>query len=211
MQRIFIVNPTSGKGRSLEIMKYIETQCKLKNYDYKIFYTEKKDDAKLIADYFKNTYSIVYSVGGDGTLNEVSSGLAHGNSFMSIIPAGTGNDFYKTIKNKEEGLFDIDLGQVNNKNFINIASIGIDAEACVNADIMKKLKVPNKAVYTASFIYTYLKYHNQNIKLDNIERAITLLTVANGQYYGGGYKIAPDAKINDGMLNVILAEDLGKL
>lgn len=211
MQRIFIVNPKSGKGKSLEVIKYIETICKLKNYDYKIFYTEKKDDAKLIAEYFKNTYSLIYSVGGDGTVNEVSSGLAHGNSFMGIIPAGTGNDFYKTIKNKEEGLFDIDLGIVNDKYFINIASIGIDAEACVNADLMKKLKVPNCGVYTSSFIYTYLKYHNQNLKLNNIEKDITLLTVANGQYYGGGYKIAPDAKIDDGLLNIILAEDLSKL
>ena len=59
MQRIFIVNPTSGKGKSLDVIKYIETQCKLKNYDYKIFYTEKKNDAKLIAEHFKNSYSIV--------------------------------------------------------------------------------------------------------------------------------------------------------
>ena len=211
MEKIFIVNPTSGHGKSLEIMQYIEKKCKENNEKYRIIYTTKPKEAETIAEYYKNKNVIVYSVGGDGTLNEVINGLAYGNSFLHLIPGGSGNDFYKTLSLKKEGLLDIDLGKVNDKYFINIASVGFDAEVTANAEKMKKLHIPSSQIYNVSLLYTYYKLKNQKISENGQDKNATLLAIANGKYYGGGFKIAPDAKIDDGYLNYILAEDLNHL
>lgn len=211
MEKIFIVNPTSGHGKSLQLIQYIEKKCKENNDKYRIIYTTKPKDAQKIAEYYKNKNTIVYSVGGDGTLNEVINGLANGNSFLNVVPGGSGNDFYRTLELQKEGLFDIDLGKVNDKYFINISSIGFDAEVTANAEKFKKLNIPSSQIYNASLIYTYFKLHNKKVLIDGKENNNTLLAVANGKYYGGGFKIAPDAKINDGMLNYVLANDLNQL
>lgn len=211
MEKIFIVNPTSGQGKSLEIIKNIEKECKENKEDYRIIYTTRAKEAQEIAEYYKNKNVIIYSIGGDGTLNEVINGLAHGNSFLNVIPAGSGNDFYRTLELQKEGLFGIDLGKVNDKYFINVASVGFDAEVLANVDKFKKIHIPSSQVYNASLLYTYFKLHNNKLLVNEKEKNTTLLAVANAKYYGGGFPIAPNAKINDGMLNYVLAKDLNHL
>ena len=89
---------------------------------------------------------IVLCVGGDGTVNEVVNGMAYSNSLLHVIPAGSGNDFYKTISKCKEGIMDIDLGKVNDKYFVNSASIGIDSEISNNASLMKKLNITKNTI-----------------------------------------------------------------
>ncbi|MEG0137880.1 MAG: diacylglycerol kinase family protein [Bacilli bacterium] len=211
MKKLFIVNPTSGQGLSLEIIKRLEKKCKENNEDYKIVYTEKKDDATKIATYYKDFGCRIYSVGGDGTLNEIVNGLIGGTSFLTVIPAGSGNDFYKTISNYEEKIFDIDVGKVNDKYFINSASIGLDAIIGENVSLMKKIHIPRSQIYNASIIYTLINFKPIEIKINDVYEKITLLAVTNGQYYGSGFRITPDASINDGYLNLCLAKKLNKL
>ncbi|MEG0021406.1 MAG: diacylglycerol kinase family lipid kinase [Bacilli bacterium] len=211
MKKLFIVNPTSGQGLSLEIIKRLEKKCKENNEDYKIVYTEKKDDATKIATYYKDFGCRIYSVGGDGTLNEIVNGLIGGTSFLTVIPAGSGNDFYKTISNYEEKIFDIDVGKVNDKYFINSASIGLDAIIGENVSLMKKIHIPRSQIYNASIIYTLINFKPIEIKINDVYEKITLLAVTNGQYYGSGFRITPDASINDGYLNLCMAKKLNKL
>lgn len=215
MKHIFIVNPISGKGKTLKAVDRIKKVCEEENLDYEIYFTEYPKDATKIARKYRFTKNIIYSVGGDGTLNEVLNGIVGTKNLLGVIPAGSGNDFYKTLSKIDEEYPVIDIGKVNDRYFINIISIGIDAEVANNVSLMKKRKVPTNQIYNASLIYTFFKYKYKDIDLSIDEKEkkkgkCTILTICNGQVYGGGYKIAPRAKLTDGYFDVYYVEKVSK-
>ena len=219
MKNLFIINPVAGKGRSLE---YID---KIKNYfddlqeEYIIEITEYKDHAIKIAKEYtsKDTYR-VFAVGGDGTINEVLNGLIGSDSVLCVIPTGTGNDFVRTLyKDKEiEDVLDslisgqehyIDLAKSNDRYFINIASVGFDAEVVYNARMFKNRRfIPSSFAYILSVIYTAFNFKsiNMTIKIGEqyIKESTFLLAACNGKCYGGGVMIAPKADMKDGLLDI---------
>ena len=212
MNFIFIVNPVSGNKKSIQAIKAIEEYCKILRVNYKIMYTSKVGQATQIADYFKNdSQTTIFSVGGDGTLNEVVNGLVNSSAKLGIIPTGTGNDFYKTFKGIDDDM--IDVGRVNDKYFINVASIGLDAEIANYANTLKKYKlnIPNNIIYILSIFKEYFKYKPINIEFDNNKKDTTILTVCNAKYYGGGFQIAPNAKLDDGKFDIVDVKSLNKL
>lgn len=215
MKHIFIVNPISGKGKTLKAVDRIKKVCEEENLDYEIYFTEYPKDATKIARKYRFTKNTIYSVGGDGTLNEVLNGIVGTKNLLGVIPAGSGNDFYKTLSKIDEEYPVIDIGKVNDRYFINIISIGIDAEVANNVSLMKKRKVPTNQIYNASLIYTFFKYKYKDIELSIDEKEqkkgkCTILTICNGQVYGGGYKIAPSAKLTDGYFDVYYVEKVNK-
>lgn len=215
MKHIFIVNPISGKGKTLKAVDRIKKVCEEENLDYEIYFTEYPKDATKIARKYRFTKNIIYSVGGDGTLNEVLNGIVGTKNLLGVIPVESGNDFYKTLFKIDEEYPVIDIGKVNDRYFINIISIGIDAEVANNVSLMKKRKVPTNQIYNASLIYTFFKYKYKDIELSIDEKEqkkgkCTILTICNGQVYGGGYKIAPSAKLTDGYFDVYYVEKVNK-
>ena len=215
MKHIFIVNPISGKGKTLKTVDRIKKVCEEEHLDYEIHYTEYPQEATKIARKYRFTKNIIYSVGGDGTLNEVLNGIVGTKNLLCVIPSGSGNDFYKTLSKIDEEYPVIDIGKVNDHYFINIISIGIDAEVANNVSLMKKRKVPTNQIYNASLIYTFFKYKYKDIELSIDEQEqrkgkCTILTICNGQVYGGGYKIAPSAKLTDGYFDVYYVEKVNK-
>ena len=193
MKRIFIVNPNSGGGKALKVVENIKKICEEDNLEYEIFFTDGPNDATKIAKKFRFSSNIIYSVGGDGTLNEVVNGIVGTKNMLGIIPCGSGNDFYKTLEKIDDELPLIDVGRVNDKYFINIVSIGIDAEVANNVSIMKKIKLPPSQIYNASIVYTFFKYRFKNIDVEidteKVNGKCTILTVCNGQIYGGGIRL----------------------
>lgn len=214
MKHIFIVNPIAGSGRALKVSNNIKKICEEEMIDYQIIYTNKKGEATKIASKIKGR-NIVFAVGGDGTLNEVLNGLMGSKNILGVIPAGSGNDFYRSLEKMNDQMPLIDIGEVNNKYFINVVSIGIDAEIGNNASVMKKIKVPRTQIYNASIVYTFFKYKFKDIdfEIDNTKgkEKCTILTVCNGEMYGGGYKIAPEASLCDGYFDVYFVKKISKL
>ena len=148
MFNIFIINLNAGKKDGKLIGNIINEYLLTKSvFNYEIFYTETKEQTDIILNKYKNIYENinVYSIGGDGTLNSVINSIANTNMKLSVIPLGTGNDFYKSIENFDKDK--IDLGKVNDKYFINVASIGIDAE--IAGKIAEKLGYMNQEEKTS--------------------------------------------------------------
>lgn len=207
IQNIFIINGYSNRSKVKDFVNFLSTipeEEKLKNM---ALYTVGRNDAKRLAKEYSNIYknAIIYSVGGDGTLNEVINGI-NPNCKLAIIPLGTGNDFYRVYK-EIEGTQKIDLGIVNNKKFINIASIGVDAEVANKANYYKcKGKFKNFEYY-AGIIDSLIKNPNYNTSLGNI----TLLAVCNGKYYGNNVPINPNYNLSDGEFEVYKASKLKRL
>ncbi len=215
MKYIFIVNPTSGNGKALKVVQNIKNVCLENKYDYEIHFTSGANDATKIARKYRFSQNIIFSVGGDGTLNEVVNGIVGSKNMLGVIPCGSGNDFYKTLDLIDDPMPLIDVGKINNKYFINIVSIGIDAEVADNVSKMKKIKIPPSQIYNASIVYTFFKYKFKNINVEIDENNIkngkcTILTICNGRVYGGGYKIAPDALLTDGYFDVYFVDKICK-
>ena len=98
MKYIFIVNPESAKGNAMKIIGNIEKICKQRKIEYEVCYTLAQGDATRLTQSYKEEKNIIYAVGGDGTLSEVLNGVIGTKNKLGIIPAGSGNDFYRTIK-----------------------------------------------------------------------------------------------------------------
>ena len=210
MYHIFIVNPTAGNNNGLKVGKAIEEFCEINHIEYDVIYTTSKEEiAGMVKQYSFSKDVVIYSVGGDGTLNEVVNAMNGTRASLSVIPAGTGNDFYKSLKDFYGDK--IDLGKVNDRYFINIASIGLDAEVADGANKLKSKKLPNKLIYILSLIKTFFTYRNINISVDGVKMNSTIFTLCNGRYYGGGFEIAPKARLNNGKFDVIEVESINKL
>jgi len=215
MKHVFIVNPSAGGGKALEIGQNIEKVCLEENLEYILHYTKAPKEATAITKTYKKDANIIYSVGGDGTLSEIVNGIVGTKNRLAIIPAGHGNDFYKSILRLDEENIKIDVGQINGTYFINVVSFGIDAEVGSNANIFKHKKlVPKKQIYNASIIYTLAKYQFKKIEfnLNDIKMAgeYTIVAICNGGYYGNGYRIAPHAKLDDGLFDIYFIDRISK-
>lgn len=221
----FIVNPVAGKGKGQKVVSIIKKYLTKNNIEFLIKYSLEPNHATTLAKeavHMKATK--VIAVGGDGTIQEVVDGLAYKNIPLGIIPIGTGNDFsknlptykniYETLDKIIEGnILDVDLINISGKYFLNISSIGIDAEVVRGSKDLKKTF--GSFSYLASVfnnIFTY-KSIQAKIKIDDLKLRgkYTLIAVANGKYYGGAFKIAPSASINDGLISVCVIEHLSPI
>jgi len=215
MKYIFIVNESAGRGKCKKILPKIEAACKKRNIEYEIRYITKEKSGCDIANEYKDQENVIYVVGGDGTLTITLPALVGTKNKLGIIPAGSGNDTYRTIKNMPKGESLIDIGKVNDTYFINVACTGIDAEIGANMDKLRNTIIPTSQLYNASIIYTFVKFRHKKIKIKtnvkNIEDKYTILSICNGSYYGGGFKIAPKSRLEDGLLDIYYAEQMPKL
>lgn len=218
MRHLFIINPIAGKGSAIKYKEIIEEYFKDKDEFYDIRITEGPEQATdIVKNYDYSEECNVYSVGGDGTLNEVINGLIGKNASLGIIPAGSGNDFVRTYLDKSkltnilketiEGKSkEIDIGCINNKYFINISAIGFPADVNLNAKIFKnQYVISGSLAYILGAIVSLFKFKYEKIKFiidgEEIDDEMFLFALANGRYYGGGIVLAPDAEISDGTLD----------
>jgi diacylglycerol kinase (ATP) len=219
MRYLFIINPIAGNGKGLKYISKIQEYFNDKDAEFKIEVTQHKNHGCEIAkEYSHNNDCHIFAIGGDGTINEVLNGIVGTNSILSIIPCGTGNDFVKTLYGSYfiedyvttliEGIStSIDLAKVNDRYYLNIASVGFDSEVAYNVTKFKGLKfLPGIICYLLSVLYTAFKFRaiDLEIYIDNkVEKQKTfLLAAANGKCYGGGIFITPEATIFDGKLDI---------
>ena len=207
---VFIINSKAGKKNFNLISEVINEYCITVgvNYSIRCVY-DKEDTCKIIDEYKLRDDVVVYSVGGDGTLNQIINCIANTKLRLNVVPAGTGNDFYKSLidfKNNK-----IDLGKVNDKYFINVASFGIDAEIANTANILKEKNIKSDLVYPIGIFSNFFTYNALNININNLNKLITILTICNGRFYGGKFNIAPEASLDDGMFDVCEVQKINKL
>lgn len=215
MKWIFIVNEIAGRGKSKKIIPNIEKTCKARNIEFEIRYITEEKSGYDIALEYKDKECVIYVVGGDGTLTLVLPALVGTKNKLGVIPAGSGNDTYRTIKNLPTKETLIDIGKINDKYFINVACTGIDAEVANNIDKLRNTIIPTNQLYNASIVYTFINFKHKKMKLKinvkNIETKYTILSICNGAYYGGGFNIAPKSTLTDGLLDIYYAEEMTKI
>ena len=223
---LFIINPIAGGGKANSLISQIKESMDKHNRKYDIILTSKPKEAIEISKENVDKYEIIVAVGGDGTINEVAKGIiSTGRGTLGIIPGGTGNDMAKSLgisMDPQKSLEilnrgfkkEIDIGTVNNSSFFNIASVGLDAEVIENHNKFKS-RIRGGKVYILSVIYTLFNFKDKDLEIEIdgkiLNEKIMLLAVGNGKYYGGGMKIIPTAKINDGFLHICIVSGISKI
>ena len=228
MKHLFIINPVAGKGKTLGLIPEIMEYCEGRSYEYEIVTTGYPGHATEIAKAHSAVQALrIYSVGGDGTLNEVLNGMAGSGSSLAAVPSGSGNDFIRSIvganipKNLIKSAIEgterlIDYAKVNDKFFLNITSIGFDAEVVYQGGHYKKLPfITGKMAYVLGILTSIIicSNHPMKIKVDGtlVSAKSLLVAVGNGKYYGGGMLALPDAEIDDGLIDVCHVEAMKRL
>lgn len=220
MYRAFILNPVAGTGFSLKAMEGLEAALREKNVEYRVFRTERPGHGTELAAKLASDPEVlaVASVGGDGTAGEVAAGLCGTDKPMAIIPAGTGNDFIKSvgIPNDPRRALDIlltcapqptDTGEVNGEFFLNVCGTGFDVTVLDYAEA-EKAKHRGLTPYLLGLVKANFHYRSVRLKITDetgvTEGRFLVCSVANGRFIGGGIPICPAADPSDGLLDLVL-------
>ncbi len=227
MKHLFIINPKSCRGKALKYAEKIKEHFEGTKDIYFIEFTKAPGDASRIArEYVSSDDFRVYSVGGDGTLNEVLNGIVNSSSSLAVIPAGSGNDFFNNIESKiDKTILSrtingtdklIDIGTVNGRYFLSVASVGLDAQIVINSNKFRKTPLfHGMASYIAGIFYTVFTYRSFKSKVTigdlQFDKQTEMMAVANAKYYGGGMMVAPKADFNDGIFEVYHVDKINPL
>jgi diacylglycerol kinase (ATP) len=221
---ILAINPQSGRGHARKRADVAQKYFAAHGVPVAIIEGTSLIDfrEKLIYELDRGSISGVVAFGGDGFIHEILQHIVPREIPLGVIPCGTGNDFARSIKVHRLSLTQqfeliaqssvrlIDLGRVGQTWFAAILSSGFDALVNERANIMRWPK--GRMRYNIAMIEKILALttHSYRMRLDGefIDVEATLVTVANGPSYGGGMKVCPDAKLNDGLFDVMV---LGKV
>ncbi len=233
-----IVNPESNQGRTRKRWGEIRDALKKSIREYKCEFTEKPSDATEIArQTIKDGTELVIGVGGDGTMNEIANGffedrrVINPEATLGIVPSGTGCDLTKSL-NIPPGLTNalkviteapsvqMDVGKVRFKNhqggdeerfFLNVADFGLGGE--VVRKVNQRRLERKASSYVRCLITTMIQYRSKKvgIRVDGevLPQGEYLIgAIANGRIFGKGMKVAPGARLDDGLFDSVLVRSM---
>lgn len=221
-----ILNETAASGKAARQLGAIENYLAETDTHCSVLRTQYPGHATLLARRCaEEGFETVFSMGGDGLAQEVARGLYGTATPMGILPAGTGNDFAKALslpRNPLQALKQalaakprrIDVGLINGEVFLNIVGTGFDIQTLLWAHKFKFLgRGMISYLFGAICAVATFKPIRMEMTFDDepLSQAITVITAANGQYFGGGMHVAPQASVTDGFLDVFYVDALPRL
>jgi diacylglycerol kinase (ATP) len=216
-----VINPVAGQGKGTTVGTYVAGWLSQRKIPYTIITGNSSvalgDHLAQFIEKFPDTPGVI-AVGGDGLLHNVLQRLVSAQIPLAVIPAGTGNDFVRTLGWDLDSLdrqltaittlepTAIDLGLVDGEWFGAILSTGFDSVVNEKANTMSWPKGPMKYNAAIAIELPRFKPHHYEITLDDrtISTEAMLIAVANGRSYGGGMLVCPNANISDGFFDVMV-------
>ncbi|MBN2166000.1 MAG: diacylglycerol kinase family lipid kinase [Marinilabiliaceae bacterium] len=220
---LFIVNPFSGLGKQNTINSLIQKELDPAVWDWEVAVTQKAGHAVDLSRQAIGSFDIVVAVGGDGTVNEVGSGLVGSDTAMAIIPAGSGNGLARflniplkvnralqALQNSE--VKKIDVMKINNHYSFNVSGVGFDGQIS-HLFAGKKSRGPLGYIKLITKEFSKYKALDYILKIDGVEyqRNAFLISFANSSQYGNNFHISPNAKIDDGLIDVCIIREFPKV
>lgn len=218
-----IINPVSGTKSKKNIPDYFQSMD-AKRFSIQLLYTEYPGHAtELAREAVANNVDYVIAVGGDGTINEIAKALIGTNTTLGILPVGSGNGLARSLNipmNKTKAINiiskgitkQIDYGIVNEHIFLCTCGVGFDA--LVSEKSKDKTK-RGKLMYARNMISTFYNFNPERYKIitsaQTFEIDAFVVTCANAPQYGNDAYIAPNAKMDDGQMNIAILKPLSVL
>ena len=219
MPRIaLIANPAAGQGRGARVIPDVRAAFRHVGCT-DVHVTERSgDEARFATRLADDGIDTIAVLGGDGTWSKVAGALvkAQAECRVAMVAAGTGNDFVKTARvpatdyaamaklSADGPDFAVDVAHIGSDPFLNVAGFGFDAS--VIAETEKGSFLRGKTLYVATALRQLFGYQGFDMALDDETSfgRYLILAIANGQFFGGAFRIAPRASLQDGMLDAVM-------
>jgi YegS/Rv2252/BmrU family lipid kinase len=224
MPLTLLVNPASAHGRTLKLLPAIEQELDARRMPFRVERTHGLEDGveRALAAIEAGEVPVVLS--GDGLVGAIGGAMAGSETPLGIVPGGRGNDLARVLGIPNDPVAAvavlaagesrrIDVGEANGKRFLGIVSVGFDSECNRLANEVKVVR--SNLVYVYSLFRTLLTWKPARFTIRSESQRIRTsgysISVANNSTFGGGMKVAPKAKLDDGLLDVITVGEVGKL
>jgi YegS/Rv2252/BmrU family lipid kinase len=221
---VLLVNPSSGGGRPLRLLPRVEALLDARRIPFRVVRTKSLDHGVARALRAVEGGELPVVMSGDGMIGAIGGAMAGEGTPLGIVPGGRGNDLARVLgipAEPEEAIEvvlaghsrAIDVGEVNGKPFLGIASFGFDSEANRRANETRFLR--GTAVYLYAALRTMATWRSARFTIAIGEERTRIegfdVVVANSKAYGGGMFIAPDAELDDGEFDLVTIADMGKV
>ena len=218
---LLLINPNSGNGRGEKVGRIVKEELSALEIQY---IDISANSAIQCQENLKNkltssqSFEGLFLIGGDGTLNIAIQEIVNTGLGVALIPAGTGNDFARTLNlnlkdprqlisyylSNKPAL--VDVGKVGERYFVDVLSTGFDSMVNERANAMRRIKGRAKYNLSILLVLSTFKPKNYEFSIDGVafESKAMLIAVSNGISYGGGMKVTPDAKLDDGLFDILI-------
>src|SRR5215216_3573909 len=223
-RHLVLVNPSAGGGRARELLPRLEGALRDRGLSYRLVMTTSLEHGIEETRRAAAAGELVVVMSGDGLIGQIGGALVGTGVPMGVIPGGRGNDFARVLGIPTEipGAVDliargttrkVDVGEVNGRRFLGIASCGFDSDVNRIANETRLIRGNLVYLYAAVRGLAAWKPARFEVTLDGERRAFTgyAVAAANNRAYGGGMYLAPDAELDDGRLDVVTTRDVSKL
>jgi YegS/Rv2252/BmrU family lipid kinase len=217
-----IVNPTAGAGRAAKLLGAVEAELRGRGLRFRVERTTSMEHARECSRRAAQAGEIVAAMGGDGLTGAVAGELRDGAGVLAVLPGGRGNDFARKLGIPADpvaacALLDggerrVDLADVGGRTYLGILSAGLDSDA---NRLANETTLPlGTAVYAYAALRALASWKpaRWSVTIDGDTREFDGYSVAvsNSGVYGSGMYLVPDAELDDGLLDVVLADAIPK-
>jgi YegS/Rv2252/BmrU family lipid kinase len=223
-RHLILVNPSAGGGRVRDLLPRLEGALRDRGVAYRLVMTTSLEHGIEEARASAADGEVPVVMSGDGLVGQIGGALAGGEVPMGVIPGGRGNDLARVLGIPTDpeaavGILaeghtrEIDVGVVNDRRFLGIASCGFDSDANRIANDARWVKGNLVYLYAALRALAAWKPARFEVTLDGERREFSgyAVAAANNKAYGGGMYLAPDADLDDGKLDVVWTSNVSKL
>jgi YegS/Rv2252/BmrU family lipid kinase len=224
MPLTLLVNPASAHGRTLKLLPAIEQELDQRRIPFRVERTRGLEDGVERALSTIEAGEVPVVISGDGLVGAIGGAMAGSDTPLGIVPGGRGNDLARVLGIPDDPVAAvavlaagesrrIDVGEANGERFLGIISVGFDSECNRLANEVKVVR--SKLVYVYSLFRTLLTWKPARFTIRSESQRIRTsgysISVANNSTFGGGMRIAPEAELDDGLLDVITVGEVSKL
>ena len=221
---LLIVNRSAGRGRAVSTLRRTTALLDRARHPFRVEFSSSGEHAGELAELGYEAGELPVAVGGDGQVARVAEPLIGSGQPMGVIPCGRGNDLARGLGIPTDpeaalgAIFEgsyrtIDTGAIDGSPFLGIASVGFDSRA--NEIANRTGFLPGKSVYAWSAIRALIGWKpiRFSVVADGVERRVDAHTVAvaNNCFYGAGMMMAPNARLDDGLLELIIVGAVSRL
>ena len=223
---LVIVNQHTARPKlRSDLLDILDTITK-GGYDCLVRPTQSAGDAERFVAGRDARDDLVVCIGGDGTICEAAGELCHRDATFYVVPGGTGNDFARAFhlpKNPMAAFeaqlagepVEIDCGWMNGQSFLNVSGSGFDVAVLQKTEELKAV-YPGERAYRKAVLSVLGRYKafEADVSIDGgaeTHETCTIVEIANGQSIGGGMRVAPDAKLDDGYFDVVVVKKVPRM
>lgn len=219
-----IVNPVAGGGRPARALPQVQAELRARGFEQRFEYTKSLEHARELALEAAAGGEVAVAFGGDGLISAVADALKGSDGLVGVLPGGRGNDLCRVLGIPLKPVAacgvlasgverQLDLGEAGGRTFVGIASCGFDS--VVNRIANETTVVRGSPVYALALLRALPSWRAAGFEVtidggDIRQFSGYSVAAANSKQFGGGMRLAPDASLTDGLLDVVIIEDMPK-